>query len=258
MTASFGFSTPEKCLETRQQVESGLKADPDNARLLAMLAFWLGSDVLNGWNDAGDAEVERAEVAVRKALSLDPNLPMAHHALGWVHRLRGDHQAALDAFNESVRLDPGWVSGYAQAGNEMVFLGDARGAIPLAEKSAELGPNHRAFQVFLWVKGRAHFVLGEYENAVEALEESVRVRPNLWFTHAWLIAAYALTNREAEAKKRALDGFRQHHGPRADLDWIAGYYSEVQYRHPTVQAAVAQLLYGLERAGLRSENKVRA
>ena len=176
MTASFGFSTPEKCLETRQQVESGLKADPDNARLLAMLAFWLGSDVLNGWNDAGDAEVERAEVAVRKALwrgggggrtQLLGNPAICRWRImrsgGGPIGCAAIIRAALDAFNESVRLDPGWVSGYAQAGNEMVFLGDARGAIPLAEKSAELGPNHRAFQVFLWVKGRAHFVLIEYE-----------------------------------------------------------------------------------------------
>lgn len=249
------FPTPETSFETRQNAEAGLKADPDNARLLGLLAFRLGSDVLNGWNDAGEAEVDRAEAAVRKAISLDPNLPFAHQALGWVHRLHGDHQASLDALNEAIRIDPGYASAYGQAANQMVFLGDARGAITMAEKAIELGPNDRSFQVFLWVKGRAHFVLGEYENAVEALEESVRVRPNMWFSHAWLIAAYALTNREAEAKKQALDRFRQHHGPRADLDWIAGYYGEGQYQHPTVRAAVAQLLYGLERAGLKSENK---
>ncbi len=246
------FPTPETSLETRQNAEAGLKADPENARLLGLLAAWLMSDVLNDWNNAGNAEVERAEIAATKAIGLNHDPPFAHQALGWVHRISGNHQAALDAFNEAIRIDPDFAAAYAQAGNELVFLGDARVAISLTEKATELSPNDRSFQVFLWVKGRAHFVLGEYEKSVEALQELVRVRPNLWFTHAWLIAAYALTNREAEAKKRALDGFRQYHGPRADLDWIAGYYSEDQYRHPTVQAAVAQLLYGLERAGLRS------
>ena len=249
------YSTPEKCLETRQLLEAGLKADPDNARLLGLLAYWLSSDVLNGWNDAGAVEVDRAEAAVRKAISLDANLPFAYQALGWVHRLRGEHQAALDAFKEAIRIDPGYAPAYAQIGNQMALLGDARGAIAMAEKAIAVDPGHRSLQVFQWVKGRAHFVLGEYENAVEALQESVRGRPNLWFTHAWLIAAYALTNHEAEAKQRALDGFRRHHGPRANLEWIAGYYGEVQYAHPTVQAAVAQLLHGLERAGLRSANK---
>jgi tetratricopeptide (TPR) repeat protein len=251
-----GYLTPEECLETRQLLEAGLKADPDNARLLGLLAYWLSSDVLNGWNDAGEAEIDRAEAAVLKAISLDAKLPFAYQALGWVHRLRGRHQAGLDAFNEAIRIDPGYVRAYAQIGNQMVLLGDARGAIAMAEKAIAIDPNHRSLPVFQWVKGRAHFVLGEYENAVEALQESVRRRPNLWFTHAWLIAAYALTNHEAEAKKRALDGFRQHHGPRANLDWVAGYYGELQYAHPTVQAAVAQLLHGLERAGLRRTNRV--
>ena len=127
------------------------------------------SDVLNGWNSAGNAKVERAEIAATKAIGLNHDTPFAHHALGWVHRISGNHQAALDAFNEAIRIDPNFAAAYAQAANELVFLGDARVAIPLTEKAAELSPNDRSFQVFLWVKGRAHFVLGEYEKSVEAL-----------------------------------------------------------------------------------------
>ncbi len=157
MAASTGYPTAEKSLETRQHAEAGLKADPDNARLLGLLAYWLTSDVLNGWNDAGKAEVDRAEAAARKAISLDPNMPLAHHALGWVHRLRGNHQAALDAFNEAIKIDPNFASAYAQAANEMVFLGDAKGAIPLAEKAIELSPKDPSIGVFTWVQGTRVF-----------------------------------------------------------------------------------------------------
>ena len=115
-------------------------ADPDNARLLGLLAYWLASDVLNGWNNAGKAEVERADAAARKAISLDPNVPRAHHALGWVHRIRGDHQAALDAFKEAIKVDPNFAPAYAQAANEMVFLGDAKAAIPLVRKGNRTQP----------------------------------------------------------------------------------------------------------------------
>jgi class 3 adenylate cyclase/TolB-like protein len=101
MAASTAFPTPETALEIRQHAEAGLKADPDNARLLGILAFWLASDVLNGWNNAGKAEVERADTAARKAISLDHNTHLAHHALGWVHRIRGDHKAALASFRET-------------------------------------------------------------------------------------------------------------------------------------------------------------
>jgi class 3 adenylate cyclase/TolB-like protein/Flp pilus assembly protein TadD len=250
MAASTGFPTAEKSLETRQHAEAGLKADPDNARLLGLLAAWLTSDVLNGWNGAGNAEVERAEAAAKKAIGLDHNTPLAHHALGWVHRLRGNHQAALDAFNEAIKIDPNFASAYAQAANEMVFLGNAKGATQLAEKAIELSPKDPSIGVFLWVKGRAYFTIRDYEKAAEALQESARVRPNLWFTHAWLVAAYALTDRDAKAQQ-ALDAFKQRHSARSDLDWITRYYKEDQYQNPTVQEALAELLNGLRKAGLK-------
>jgi adenylate cyclase len=251
MAASTGFPTPQKSLETRQHAETGLKADPDNARLLGLLANVLASDVLNAWNGAGKPEVDRAEAAAKKAISLDPNTAIAHYAFGFVYRLRGNHKAALDAFNEAIRIDPNLAKAYAQAANEMVFTGNARGAIPLAEKAAQLSPQDPSIGVFLWVKGRAYFTLGEYPKAIEALEESVRVRPNLWFTQAWLVAAYALSNKDAKARK-ALEGFKKtQFSTRFDLDRITQYYKEEQYENLTLQKASAELLNGLRKAGLK-------
>jgi class 3 adenylate cyclase/TolB-like protein/Tfp pilus assembly protein PilF len=250
MAANTGYPTAEKSLETQRHAEAGLMADPDNARLLGLLAFKLSSDVLNGWNNAGDAEVERADKAARKAISLDHNVTLAHHALGWVHRLRGNHQASLASFKEAIKIDPNFAAAYAQAGNEMVFLGDPKGAIVMAEKAIELSPGDYSVQVFRWVQARAYFAIGDYEKAADALAESVRARPNLWFTHAWLVAALALCNRDAEAKQ-ALERFKKAHGLRSGLASIAQYYSEDQYQNPTAQAAVAQLLNGLRKAGVK-------
>jgi class 3 adenylate cyclase/TolB-like protein/tetratricopeptide (TPR) repeat protein len=250
MAASTGFPTAEKSLELRQHAEAGLQADPDNARLLGLLAAWLTSDVLNGWNGAGTAEVNRAEAAAKKAVGLDHDVPLAHHALGWVYRLRGDHKAALRAFEEAIRIDPNFASAYAQAANEMVFLGDSKRAIAMAEKAAQLSPKDPSFAVFRWVKGRAYFAIGDYASAAEALQESVDMRPNLWFTHAWLVAALALSNKDAEAKQ-ALGKFRKAHAARSDLGTVSKYYSEDQYQNPTAQAAVAELLNGLRKAGAK-------
>ena len=167
MAASIGYPTPESILETRQHAEAGLIADPDNARLLGLLAYWLASDYLNSWNGAGQAEVDRAEAAARKAISLDPTLAIAHHALGWVYRIRGDHKASLAAFKKAIKSDPNFAVSYAQAANEMVFLGDAKGAIPLAKKAIELSPKDKSVHVFGYVLGRAYFAVGDYEKAAE-------------------------------------------------------------------------------------------
>ncbi|HLG83062.1 MAG TPA: tetratricopeptide repeat protein [Bradyrhizobium sp.] len=251
MAASTGFSTPEKSLQTRQHAEAGLKADPDNARLLGLLANVLSSDVLNAWNGAGAAEVDRAEEFARRAISLEPRTPLAHYALGFVYRLRGNHEASLHAFREAIKHDPNLAKAYAQAANELVFLGKPGDALPLVEQAIQLSPQDPSMGPFLWVKGRAYFTLGDYPKAIEALEESVRVRPNLWFTHAWLVAAYALLDRDAEARKALTTFEATRFSTQFDLDRITHYYQEEQYQNPTLQAATSELLKGLQKAGLK-------
>jgi tetratricopeptide (TPR) repeat protein len=218
-----------------------------------LLATVLASDVLNAWNDAGKPEVDRAEAAARRAISLNPHTAVAHYALGYVHRLRGNHEAALSSFNDAIRIDPYLAKAYAQAGNVMVFLGNARGAIPLVEKATQLSPQDPSIGPFFWIKGRAYFTLGDYPKAIEALEESVRLRPNLWFIQAWLVAAYALSDRDAEARKALAEFEQAPFDTRFDLDRIAEYYArEPQFQNPTMQAATGRLLSGLKKAGMRS------
>lgn len=250
MAASTAIPTPESTLEIRKHSEAGLIADPDNARLLGLLAYWLAGDVLNSWNNAGKAEVDRAEIAAKKAISLDPSVARAHTALGWVYRIRGNHKAALDAFEKAISVDPNFAPAYAQAANEMVLMGNAKDAIPRAEKALELSPNDMSKDVFTWVAGRAYFAIGDYAKAAENLEKSVRARPNLWFSQAWLVAALALSDQDAEAK-RAYAAYKKAHPTRSDLAFVSKHYSETRFQNPAAQAAVAQLLNGLKKAGVK-------
>jgi adenylate cyclase len=250
MAASTGYPTPEKSLETRQHAEAGLKADPNNARLLGQLAATLTSDVLNSWNGAGQGEVDRAEAAARQAISLDHDTTKAHYALGYVYRLQGNHQAALESFNEAVKIDPNYAKAYVQAANEMVFLGRPAEALPMVEQALQLSPNDTSIGVFHWVKGRAYFALADYPNAIEALSESVQVRPNLWFVHVWLVAAYALADQDAKAAE-ALDAFNAKFSSHFNLDRVTRYYQEEQYKNPTLQAASSEMLKGLRKAGMK-------
>ena len=251
MAANTALISPEKSVEIKQHAEAGLLADPDNARLLGLLAFRLTGDFLNGWNNVSLADVDRAETLARKAIGIDPTVARAHTALGWVHRIRGNHQAALDAFRQSIKVDPNFAQAYNQAGNEMLFLGDAKGAITMSQMAQQLSPSHQdpSFPTFKWVEGRAYFALGDYAKAVDALQESVDLRPTLWFVHAWLTAALGLSNRDADAKQ-ALGDFKQLHSTRASLASVAQYYADGQYQNPTAQEAVSRLLDGLKKAGV--------
>jgi tetratricopeptide (TPR) repeat protein len=247
--------TEQTSRETREHVEAALKASPDNAYLLGLLANILVSDLLMAFNDADkDAiarakDVDDAEKAAKKAISLDANTPLAHYALGCVYRIRGNHNAALEAFNAAIKIDPKLAKAYAQAGNQMVFLGDPAKAIPLAQKAIELSPRHSAAGTYSWVLGRAYFTLGDYQKAIEALEESVGKLSTHWFGQAWLVAAYALAGRAADAT-RARKAF-QRAFPRFDFKHIEEIYREAQYSNDTLKKASKALLDGLKKAGLK-------
>jgi tetratricopeptide (TPR) repeat protein len=249
MAASIGYLTPEKTLETREHAEAGLKADPENARLLGLLAYYLATDVIEKWNGVDKSELARAEALANKAIFLDHNTVLAHQALGWINRLQGNHKAALDAFKETIKIDPNFARGYSQVAQEMIFLGDAKGALLRIEKAIQLSRKDPWSGAFFWVQGRAYFTLKDYANASEALGESVRERPNVWYARAWLVAASALNNDLVKAGQ-ALTEFKKTF-PQYDLNWITKYYQDAQFNEPTLQAAVAELLKGLQQAGLK-------
>lgn len=250
MADSIGYPTPERYLQIRQDSEAGLRADRENARLKALLANVLIADVFNSWNGAGPAEVDRAEEEARKAIELEPNTALAHYALGFVHRVRNDHPAALASFQKAVDIDHSMAKAYVQAANEMVFMGNTKGAIAMAEEAIRRSPQDPSIGVFYWVLGRAYFAIGnEYPKAIEWLDKSVRVRPNLWFSRAWLIAAYALNNEDDKAKA-VLNEFTEKYRE-WNLARITEYYAtNDRHRNPTLEAASKKLIEGLRKAGL--------
>lgn len=251
MAANTALMSPEKSAEIKQHAEAGLQADPDNARLLGLLAFRLTGDFLNSWNNVGLADVDRAEALARKAISLDPSVARAHHALGWVYRIRGDHQAALDAFKQTIKVDPNFAPAYAQAGNELLFLGDFKGAIQMSQQAQQLSPKDASFPVFKWVEGRAYFADGDYQKAAETIGESVRGRESLWFAHLYWAAALALSNKDAEAKQ-VLEGYKKVHSKFPDIASVQQYYAHPRFQdHPGAKTAVDQLLAGLKKAGMQ-------
>src|SRR5258708_31340880 len=90
------------------------------AHVWSLLADVLVSDYLNRWNGAGAHELAQAEQAMNEALKIDPTLAVAHHANGFIHRARGKHQEAHDAFHRTLSHDPDFARAYAQKGNELM------------------------------------------------------------------------------------------------------------------------------------------
>jgi tetratricopeptide (TPR) repeat protein len=186
--------TPQSTRQIRQLLERGL------AETWGLLANIIVCDYLNRWNDTGPAHLAEAQKAVRNALSLAPDIAIAHHAHGFIHRARGHHKAALDAFEKAVRHKPDFARAHAQRAAQLLYLGKCDAALQEIDKAIALSSAGPSLGMFQWIKGRAFFFKGDYAAAAVCLEDSVRLWPDLWYNRLYLVSAYAHLGKTDEAK----------------------------------------------------------
>jgi len=244
----FSGITPEHTLAARRLLEESVRLDPQSAEAWAWLADLTASDYLNRWNDTGKDQLEEAATAVERALVIDPHFALTYYADGFIHRAKGEHQAALDAFSQALKLNPNFARAYAQKGNQLINVGRPKEAPPPVEKAIKLSPRDPSLGTFYWIIGRAHFFAKNYRDAIKWLQQSVDARPNLWYNRLYLVGAYALSQDQAGARK-ALNDFNGRF-PGYTLGQVTSDEQDIPNDNPVVGAGLEELHKGLRLAGM--------
>ena len=192
--------------EARRLLEHALAIDPNYARAYARLArthitAWLIS--LDG-DHLNPACLDRACHLARKAVQLDPNLPEAHAALGFVLGRRREHEAAIAEFERAMALNPNFTDW--RFGNILLFAGDPVRAIEAGQRHMRLDP----FYVPLAPGnlGLAHYMLRQYSQALPLLRECASRAPNFRAPHVFLAATYAQLGNIEQARAEAAEVLR--------------------------------------------------
>ena len=249
--------TPANTLLIAQVVEHVLR-DPvhqNDPEIWAFCANVRCCDYLNRWNGSDSAELATAERAVETALRLDPNHRRAVYVSGFLHRARGRHAESLAAFERVIELKPEArdrmiAEAYAQSGTQWMYLGHPERTGELVEKAIAITPaNSPAVGVFCWIAGRVPFIQGNYGRAIDWLERSVAIRGNFWYTRAWLIAAYALSER-IDAARQGLIEFRSLFPQLNSVATVINAEQNISHSHPLLIDARKKVHDGLMLAGL--------
>ncbi len=243
--------TPESSLAARKSLEASLALDPNSAEAWSQLALVLVRDFMRNWNHATREDLARSEEALRKALTIDRSIAMAHMAEGYIRQVKGDHQEALDAFDRAIALNPNLAIAWAKKGHQLVFLGRAKEAPALVKKAFTISPRDPELWMFHWILGQAYFTMGDYDNAINWLQKSVELQPTLWWNRAYLISAYGLTGRLGHHEAQtALSEYREKfkNWPVPKIrDW---YVKTEPNLNPGFEATLQELFNGLQMAGL--------
>ena len=121
--------------------ERALQLDPELTRAQLGLAWGLADRAFSFRGGNETVDLPRAEALLRSALSREPNS-------AWAHFIKADVLAygkkqsndALSELDVAINNDRNFAAAYALRGSALVFIGEAKKAIPEVETALRLSP----------------------------------------------------------------------------------------------------------------------
>jgi DNA-binding winged helix-turn-helix (wHTH) protein/TolB-like protein len=195
--------------DARRFLDQALAIDPDYAAAWAFLGIVntvdIGLHLTGEWDRSRGAE---ALAQVQRAVTLQPDLPMAYAALADAQGLLGNFDAALAAAQQCLRLSPNDAVCFYVLGSAQLRLGQVESAVRNFEQAVDRNPvppaNLPAFYATaLWASGRL-------EEAVRMADDCLVKAPSFVRCRQDRIAALVELGRADEAREEALRIRAQH------------------------------------------------
>lgn len=229
-----------ECMSRYQKIEAepffarAAELDPTYAHAHAWRAMALGVTYLV---DERQDTLDAALVSARKALALDDNDALCHHAMAYVALRRCEYELAGHHHDRALALNPNDTELMAQRANWLMHVGRLKEALAVLDASLERDPFP---PTWYWdVRGYILYHLRRYREAILAFQ-SVQAEP-FWIA-GMLAAAYGQLGQLDDAR-RELDRYLAAR-PRATLGSVADkiiYADKGMHDH---------WLEGLRKAGL--------
>jgi adenylate cyclase len=235
--------------------EQALDVDPNNVRALSYLSlkFWLPVGLGRSADPKGD--LKRGDDLVSQALALDPNYAPAHTFKAGILELQTRYDEAIAEDERALALDPAIVDADAHLGWTYLRLGQFEKSLEYFDKAIRLSPYDPGLGIWFSGDTAAYFGLKQYDEAIGLARRALAINPNNVFAHGDLIAAFALTGRELEARE-ALQQYLAL--PPAGIRTIAAFkafFARVSNPHsdPRILEGWDRTIEGLRKAGMPEE-----
>jgi len=171
----------EELDEIEQLYRKATELDPNFALAFAKLGYIQATIYYNRPNLT---VLKQTRAAANEAIRLQPDLPEAHFALGYIH-LWGEHDygRALEEFNIAKAGLPNDADVMSAIGNIQRRQGNWAESTKSFERAAVLNPK----DVTIWTMGLAgnYSALRDYANAAKMFDRGIATDPNFFFGHLW-------------------------------------------------------------------------
>jgi tetratricopeptide (TPR) repeat protein len=177
--------------------------DPEFSAAHAHLAYALmySRSVAVGYAEDTANAAASARAVAEQAVSLDPNEPMAHYALGRVHMFAGELEMAIGEMQTAIGINRNFAWGYYGLGHVYYHnAGQAEQALPHFDTALRLSPRDPMRWMMLMRKGSALRFLGRYDEAIAHCRQACQFPDSGFLPHMHLAAALAEGGQKIEAQ----------------------------------------------------------
>jgi tetratricopeptide (TPR) repeat protein len=245
-------ATRENYAEAIVLFERAVALDPQSLDAQSWLASVLTWRMLDGITDTAAADIARAEELVGRALAASPRSPLAHFAKGQLLRAQRRPEEAIPEYEMALAFNHNWVDALAAIGRCKILIGRIEEALQDLQQAIRLSPRDPFVGYWYLRVGEACLLQSRVGEAIVWLEKARNVNPALALFHAYLASAYAQKGDIKRAEAELMEARR--------LDG-AGCCSSIAYLKaiedfglPTIGAAYETTFFaGLRKAGMPEE-----
>ena len=197
--------TPESIVPARQQFERAVALDPQYADALADL----------GWTyylewilqvDTDPQVLDQAFHLAQQALKLDDALSNPHLIMALISMWQHQFDRAIAHVEQALMLDPNSADAHAVFAQILNGAGEPAEAVDMALQAMRLHPRYPGIYVFYL--GWSHRLLGQYEEAIATLKESLRLTPDFLYAYVQLAIIYMELGQKEEARAAVAEVLR--------------------------------------------------
>ncbi|UCD79161.1 MAG: tetratricopeptide repeat protein [Desulfobacterales bacterium] len=232
---------PENNALARQLAEEAIALDPNWSQGYRSLGMIHLMDVFYRLTKTPAKSLERAYELGQKALALDEKSGNGQYLLSVVYTLQHQHDKAIEYGTLAVELNPNNIFAQGNLARLLMNAGRPKESIPLYKKAIRLNPI--APSTHYYNLGYALWMMGGYQEALAAGEESRKRNPDEMFSHILLAGTYIGLGRNEDARSSAAEVLRIN--PNFTLEWMA---KMVPWKN---KDDVNRLIEDLRKAGLK-------
>ena len=191
--------TRETFAQAIKYFKEALQHDPNYSLAYACLGFGYMFDYQNRWTEDPDGSLPIAKEYARQAIEKDPKEPLAHCVTAWCASLEKDLDRAATEIDIALSLNPNLALAHSLRGTIRTYSGQPLEAIPEIEQAMRLDPAMNS--QFIHFLGMAYLLAGKYETAAALLRQRIILMPKTDFSRALLTSVLGHLGEVEDARR---------------------------------------------------------